>query len=100
MIRLKNIQVGYGHCVVAQLDGDLAFAKAKFISIIGTNGSGKSTLLRAIASGQHLINGNVFLEDKNWTDQTAQDRSRLISIVLTERAFSYFLSVRELLELS
>jgi len=100
MMRLKNIQVGYGHCVVAELDGDLAFAKAKFISIIGTNGSGKSTLLRAIASGKHLIKGNVFLEDKNWNDHTAQERSRLISIVLTERAFSYFLSVRELLELS
>ena len=100
MIRLENIQVGYGHCVVAAFDGDLAFAKAKFISIIGTNGSGKSTLLRAMASGQHLINGNVFIENKNWNDYTAIERSKFISIVLTERSFSHFLSVRELLELS
>jgi iron complex transport system ATP-binding protein len=100
MIQLENIQVGYGHCVVAEHAGDIAFAKAKLISIIGTNGSGKSTLLRAIASGQHLINGKVLLENQNWKDFTALERSLYISIVLTERAFSFFLSVRELLELS
>lgn len=100
MIRLENIQVGYGHCVVAGFDGDLAFAKAKFISIIGTNGSGKSTLLRAMASGQHLIDGNVFINNKNRNGYTAVERSKYISVVLTERSFSLFLSVRELLELS
>jgi iron complex transport system ATP-binding protein len=100
MIQLENIQVGYGHCVVAQMEGDLAFAKAKLISIIGTNGSGKSTFLRAVASGQHIIDGKVKLENKNWNDYSAAQRSKFISIVLTERAFSYFLSVRELLELS
>lgn len=100
MIQLENIQVGYGHCVVAQMEGDLAFAKAKLISIIGTNGSGKSTFLRAVASGQHIIDGKVKLENKNWNDYSALERSKFISIVLTERAFSYFLSVRELLELS
>jgi iron complex transport system ATP-binding protein len=100
MIQLENIQVGYGHCVVAEYAGDLAFAKAKLISIIGANGSGKSTLLRAIASGQHLINGKVLLENKNWKNYTALERSKFISIVLTERAFSFFLNVRELLELS
>ncbi|WP_292889383.1 ABC transporter ATP-binding protein [Nonlabens sp.] len=100
MIQLENIQVGYGHCVVAEHAGNLAFAKAKLISLIGANGSGKSTLLRAIASGQHLINGKVVVENKNWKNYTALERSKFISIVLTERAFSFFLSVRELLELS
>lgn len=100
MIQLKNIEVGYGTCVVAKHDGDLAFAKAKFISIIGTNGSGKSTLLRAIASGQHIIKGEVLFDNKNWKKLTAYEKSKSIAVVLTERDFSHFLSVKELLELS
>jgi iron complex transport system ATP-binding protein len=100
MIQLKNIEIGYGTCVVAKHDDDLAFAKAKFIAIIGTNGSGKSTLLRAIASGQHLINGQVLFDNKNWKELTAYEKSKNIAIVLTERNFSHFLSVKELLELS
>ncbi|WP_304016917.1 ABC transporter ATP-binding protein [Nonlabens dokdonensis] len=100
MIHIENIQVGYGHCVVAEFAGDIAFAKARLIALIGTNGSGKSTFLRAVASGEHLINGTIKIDDKNWQEITPRDRSKLISIVLTERSFSYFLTVRELLELS
>ncbi len=29
MIHIENIQVGYGHCVVAEFAGDIAFAKAR-----------------------------------------------------------------------
>ncbi|AGC78077.1 iron complex transport system ATP-binding protein [Nonlabens dokdonensis] len=100
MIQIENIQVGYGHCVVAEFAGDIAFAKARLIALIGTNGSGKSTFLRAVASGEHIINGKVSINNQKWQNIAPRDRSKLISIVLTERAFSQFLTVRELLELS
>ncbi|WP_124980558.1 ABC transporter ATP-binding protein [Nonlabens xiamenensis] len=100
MLTIDNIQVGYGSCVVARHEGESAFAKAELTAILGTNGAGKSTLLRSLHNGSHLLNGNIRLEGLDINNWNPTERSRKIAVVLTERHFSYFLKVRELLELS
>lgn len=100
MLHIKDLQVGYGHCVVAQCDETIAMGKAKFIALIGPNGSGKSTLLRAMNDGSHIINGTVTLNDQLITDVDPVAKSKSIALVLTDRHFSYFLKVQEMLALS
>ncbi|WP_438963140.1 ABC transporter ATP-binding protein [Nonlabens sp.] len=100
MIQLHDIQIGYGHCVIAEHAGILAFAKAKFITLIGANGSGKSTLLRTIAAQQHIIKGKVQLNDVNYNKISNLNRSKTIAIVSTTKEFSQFLKVEEILYLS
>ena len=100
MLQIHDLQIGYGHCVVASCAGDIAFAKAKFIALIGPNGSGKSTLLRAMNDGSHMINGNVTLHDQFIKEIDPVTKSKTVALVLTQRHFSYFLKVQEMLELS
>ncbi|MGB5981964.1 MAG: ABC transporter ATP-binding protein [Nonlabens sp.] len=99
-MQLKDYRIGYGHCEVARCDGDLAFAKAEFISIIGKNGAGKSTLLQSINDKSLRLSGNVALGDQNYDSLLPAEKAKITSVVLTERNFSHFLKVRELLELS
>ncbi len=100
MMRLEKYKIGYGHCEVARGVSDLAFAKAEFISIIGKNGAGKSTLLKSINDDSLRLDGTVNVDDFNYESLNAVEKAKKIAVVLTEKSFSHFLKVRELLELS
>lgn len=100
MLVLQDIQIGYDAVSIAKCVGNIAFAKAKFIPIIGANGTGKSTLLRCIASGQHLLKGNVSLHGKSIAQIPITDLSQQISILTTDRSISKSITVNQLLEIS
>ncbi len=100
MMRLEKYKIGYGHCEVARCDSDLAFAKAEFISIIGKNGAGKSTLLKSINDRSLRLDGTISVDGVNYESLSAVEKAKKIAVVLTEKSFSHFLKVRELLELS
>ncbi|WP_164549903.1 ABC transporter ATP-binding protein [Nonlabens ponticola] len=100
MLLLQDLHIGYKNQVLAQCIGHIAFAKAKFIAIIGANGTGKSTLLRAIASGDHIIQGNVVLDKKPIASIALEKLAQRVSILTTERNMSQSLTVRQLLEIT
>jgi len=100
MIRLENINIGYGHCVIAQHDGEFSCSRGKFITLVGANGSGKSTLLRAIANQQHIIKGKVYIDNVIAHNISDTHKSKLVAVVVTNREFSQFLTVEEILFLS
>jgi iron complex transport system ATP-binding protein len=54
------------------------------VCLMGPNGSGKSTLLRCIAGIENPQSGNIFFDELNLQKISKQERSELISIVLTE----------------
>jgi len=100
MLVLQDIQIGYDAQPIAKCVGHIAFAKAKFIAIIGANGAGKSTLLRCIASGNHLLSGNVSLDKKSITQINLADLSQQIAVLTTDRSISRSITVNQLLEIS
>ena len=97
---IKNLKLGYGSCEVAHCEGDLAFAKAEFISIIGINGAGKSTLLKSLNDASLRHSGSIEVDMEDYDYLTTREKAKITSVVLTERSFSQFLKVREILELS
>ncbi|SCY12056.1 iron complex transport system ATP-binding protein [Nonlabens sp. Hel1_33_55] len=100
MLVLQDIKIGYDSQTLAKCVGHIAFAKAKFITIIGANGTGKSTLLRCMANGSHLLDGNVSLNGASITEINLEELSQQISILTTDRSMSTSITVRQLLEIS
>lgn len=84
MIRLKNLTLGYADRLL--VDGaSTEFKRGYLTALIGRNGSGKSTLLRAISSLGEILNGKIYLGDKELSTIEPQVMARLISLVITER---------------
>lgn len=100
MLTLQDLHIGYKAGTIAKCIGHIAFAKAKFITIIGANGTGKSTLLRCIASGDHLLKGNVSLNKKSITEINLADLSKQIAVLTTDRSISKAITISQLLEIS
>jgi iron complex transport system ATP-binding protein len=100
MLVLQDLHIGYENQMVARCVGHIAFAKARFISILGANGTGKSTLLRCIASGDHLLSGSVSLDGTAIAQIEPVERSQRIAILTTDRSISKALTVNQLLEIS
>lgn len=103
MVLLSDIQIGFGNKVVAKSEGDISLDvysdEGKIICMLGPNGCGKSTLLHAIAFQKHILAGKVTIDDKQGKLLTAQELAETIAVVLTERQFSYHLTVMDMLKL-
>ena len=83
-LSLSNLSIGYGTRVV-QHDLNLNAEEGSLICLIGTNGCGKSTLLRTLAGLQPSLQGSIRLGDTELTTIGEKERSRKISVVLTDR---------------
>jgi iron complex transport system ATP-binding protein len=68
----------------------------RLICLIGRNGCGKSTLLRTLAGLQPPLCGQVMLDNKNITKLSDNERSTLLSLVLTDKIEVENLTIFEL----
>jgi ABC-type branched-subunit amino acid transport system ATPase component len=51
-------------------------APGEIVSVVGPNGSGKSTLLKSIVGVVGLLDGKIFLDDKDMTNRAPEDVAR------------------------
>jgi iron complex transport system ATP-binding protein len=101
MLRLNGLTVGYHGTRGAVLsDLGMSIRSGAFICVLGRNGAGKSTLMRTLAGLQAPLHGHVLLDANDIHRMAAAQRARLISVVLTERATSPGLTVRDVMELA
>ena len=80
VIKLSNVSKTYpmGEVEVHALKGiNLEIKRGDFVAIIGPSGSGKSTLMHIIGILDHPTSGDVFLQDKNISTLTEDERSTL-----------------------
>ena len=88
LLQTNTLTIGYPGNVV-QTDLNLQTQAGQMICMLGKNGCGKSTLLRTLAGLQPSIKGEIFLSDSdnliNLNELSAQQRSKLLALVLTER---------------
>ncbi len=61
MLKLRNIQAGYGNIPVLK-DISLEVAKGEIVTLIGANGAGKSTTLMAISGVVPCRTGKIFVQ--------------------------------------
>ena len=99
LLTAENLTIGYSaqHTVAANLS--LTLAKGQLTSLLGPNGVGKSTLLRTLANLQRPLSGSISVNGANIASLTAQELSRAIALVLTDRVSAGGLTVFELVSL-
>jgi len=83
-INISDLAIGYNKKALIE-NINLSTEDGQFISIIGRNGEGKSTLLRTIASLTPSLSGKININQVNLDSISETEKSKLISIVLTNK---------------
>lgn len=98
-LQATQLSIGYGAAQV--VFGGISFTAATgdMVALLGVNGIGKSTLLRTLTGLQRSVGGMVTIAGKELSSIPAQERARLISIVLTERLLVDNILVHEFIAL-
>ncbi len=99
-IKTKELTIGYknsGKSVLSNIN--INESEGNFISLLGENGSGKSTLLKTLTGLLKPISGEIELGNHSLTTLATRERSKILSVVLTERYISGNLSVEELVSM-
>lgn len=99
MLKIKDLSVYFG--VIQALKGiSLTVNGGEIVTLIGANGAGKTTTLRTISGLEKPSSGGVFLNGKDITNTSAQERVKMgISHVPEGRRVFPTMSVLENLEL-
>ena len=97
-LTLQHLTVGYGKKVILS-DINQTLKAGQMVCLLGANGAGKSTILRTLAGFQPPISGNIFLEGRDLHSLTLSERSRAVSVVLTERVEVPYMKVVDLVGL-
>ena len=95
MIELQHLTVGYGDRAVLS-DISQTIGAGQMVCLLGSNGVGKSTILRTIAGFQPPLSGKVLLHRHDMTSLSVPRRSRVVSVVLTERIQVPYMKVADL----
>jgi iron complex transport system ATP-binding protein len=85
LLQTTDLSIGYSTKHVIAKNLNLKIEVGQFIGLIGANGTGKSTLIKTLAGLQPKISGQVLWQDKPCSSHSAEERAKLIGLVLTER---------------
>ena len=95
MIELHNLTVGYGEKAILS-DINQTLEPGRLVCLLGSNGVGKSTILRTLAGFLQPLAGEVLLDGKDLSSLSLSQRSKTVSIVLTERVEVPYMKVADL----
>ncbi len=99
----ENLCLGYynkeGRLYLLQKDINESLVEGELVCLIGPNGSGKSTLIRTIAGLQKPVGGKVFIGSQEINQLTNTEKSKRLSIVLTDKAVIGNITVSEIVAL-
>ena len=102
ILSTERLTIGYRHGKsVKRVARDLSLSlhAGELVALLGSNGAGKSTLLRTLSGVQQPLSGSVIIDGKPLGEYSQRSRSRLISIVYTDRTLAGALTVTELVAL-
>lgn len=95
MLEAKNMVSGYGALPILH-NLSLQVNDNEYVGILGHNGMGKTTLMRTLIGHISLMSGSIFLDGKDITKASANQRSRMrIGYVPQGREIFPALTVKE-----
>lgn len=94
MLKLKNLQVGYGPRLFLE-NLDLELGTGELFGILGPNGSGKSTLMRCLAGLEKPLKGQIELNGLDLELWEGRDKAMQMSLLHREDKGSLDLDVME-----
>ena len=102
LLKTENLTIGYdsGNKPVHILKNiNIGIYSGELVCLMGPNGIGKSTLIRTLSGLQKTLAGEVLMSGESLHEISAVDRSKLVSVVLTDRVQGGNLTVLELIEM-
>ena len=95
VLEARDLAVGWGGRAERILASgiDLVVEEKTLVVLVGPNGSGKSTLLRTLAGLQEPLRGSVLLGGEEARRLGAEERSRRVASVFTDRYDAGYFSV-------
>lgn len=84
MIELQHLTVGYGKKAILS-DINQTIEAGELVCLLGANGVGKSTILRTIAGFMPPLCGTILIDEQDVSTFSIAQRSKTISVVLTDR---------------
>lgn len=92
---LTDLSIGYrNHTVMSGINAQLM--PGELTCLIGRNGTGKSTLMRTMAAFQPPLSGTITIPTPGASTMGSTVRSRLISVVLTDRPDVPNMTIRDM----
>lgn len=83
-LELHNVSVGY-HGKALIKDIEVSVDSGEIVTLIGPNGAGKSTILKNIVGQLEPLDGVILLEQQDALQMTAKDKSKKMSILMTDK---------------
>lgn len=99
LLETRSLTIGYPPDKLLQQNINVCLRPGEIISIMGQNGVGKTTFIKTISSLLPSLSGEVYLKGENIRSLNSRALAQRLSVVLTDRSFSYNLSVLELISL-
>ena len=82
LLELKNISFQYEKKKPILEDVSFKINKGEMVSIVGKNGAGKSTISKLICGFYKQTNGEIFLNNREITNDSIKERAEKIGIVM------------------
>ncbi|CEN25978.1 ABC transporter ATP-binding protein [Paraclostridium sordellii] len=82
LLELKNISFQYEKKKPILKDVSFKINKGEMVSIVGKNGAGKSTISKLICGFYKQTNGEIFLNNREITNDSIKERAEKIGIVM------------------
>ena len=99
LLTTQNLAIGYNAQKVIFNDISLSAGSGDMIALLGINGIGKSTLLKTLIGIQKPISGLIQIDNINIHTLSIAQRSKYISVVLTDKIDIDSISVKEFIAL-
>lgn len=99
-MQCSKLAIGYHgkkkQATCLEKDINLGVKAGELVCLLGPNGSGKSTLMRTLAGLLPPLEGTVFINNIELNKLSAPRRSRLLSLVLTDKLSLGAMKVRDI----
>ena len=82
ILEVKNIDFAYDNSFKALTDISFKIKKAEMLSIVGRNGAGKSTLSKVICGFEKAMNGSIYYNGQDITNDSIRSRANDIGYVM------------------
>lgn len=95
-VKVNNLSAGYGGSdIVSGISFEVR--QGGILTMIGPNGGGKSTVLKAVCGLLKRSSGTVEICGKNIDTLSRTERSKILSVMLTERIRAELMTCREVI---
>jgi len=88
ILRSEKLNIGYDSLIAGDINIDVS--DGEIVVLIGPNGSGKTTFIKTICGLIPALSGNIFIEGREFSKISLNERAKLITAVLTEKTYAEY----------